>query len=107
MFFAQADGSLRPTAADAEVLLGEALALDARQALALHLHVHLAEAAAPQRCAAPPGSAQDHRTVLGHVVGARVRGFSRRIEQQYLRRGTRVMALLEGSDAVAGWLSIR
>ena len=47
---AQADGSLRPTSAEAEALLQEALALDAGQALALHLHVHLSEAASPLRC---------------------------------------------------------
>lgn len=46
----QADGSLRPTSVEAEALLREALALDDGQALALHLHVHLSEAASPLRC---------------------------------------------------------
>lgn len=64
MLSAQADGSLRPTAADAEALLGEALALDARQALALHLHVHLAEAAAPQRCAASQRKTTEQRLAM-------------------------------------------
>ncbi|KAK9835405.1 hypothetical protein WJX81_007635 [Elliptochloris bilobata] len=44
-----ADGSLKPAAAEAEMLLQDALALDAGQALALHLHVHLSEAASPLR----------------------------------------------------------
>ena len=48
--YVQADGSLRPTSVEAEALLQEALALDAGQALALHLHVHLSEAASPLRC---------------------------------------------------------
>jgi len=50
----QADGSLAPTAAEAEGLIGEALALDAVQPLALHLHIHLAEASSPMRSARAP-----------------------------------------------------
>ncbi len=50
----QPDGSLAPTAAEAEALIGEALALDAGQPLALHLHIHLAEASSPQRSARAP-----------------------------------------------------
>ena len=46
---AQADGSLRPSAARAEELLKACLLLDKRQPLGLHLLVHLAEASSPLR----------------------------------------------------------
>ena len=43
---------LRPSAAKAEMLLVEALKHDANNPLALHLHIHISEASAPNRCTA-------------------------------------------------------
>ena len=40
---------LRPSAAKAEALLGEVLAADPDNPLALHLHIHITEASAPSR----------------------------------------------------------
>ena len=44
---------LRPTAAKAEALLGEVLAADPDNPLALHLHIHITEASAPSRSVLP------------------------------------------------------
>lgn len=45
------DGELKESAMAAEELVNRALALDPKQPLALHLHIHVAEEASPQRCA--------------------------------------------------------
>ena len=36
-----------------EELINRALAIDPKQPLALHLHIHIAEESSPQRCGAP------------------------------------------------------
>ena len=41
--------TLRESASAAEELINTALALDPQQPLALHLHIHIAEAASPQQ----------------------------------------------------------
>jgi hypothetical protein len=45
----QKDKSLKETAVVAEELINRALALEPKNALALHLHIHIAEASSPQR----------------------------------------------------------
>ena len=49
-FLQDGGATLRGSAAAAEELINQALALDPKQPLALHLHIHIAEAASPQRC---------------------------------------------------------
>ncbi|BDA50251.1 hypothetical protein COCOBI_15-3800 [Coccomyxa sp. Obi] len=44
-----ADKTLKETASAAEELINQALAIDPTNALALHLHIHIAEASSPQR----------------------------------------------------------
>jgi hypothetical protein len=46
----QEDKSLKETAQVAEELINRALSLDPKNALALHLHIHISEASSPQRC---------------------------------------------------------
>ncbi|GBF99344.1 hypothetical protein Rsub_11756 [Raphidocelis subcapitata] len=60
------DGTLRPDAARAEALLRRALALDARHPLALHLHIHVAEAAAPTIA----GAHGDEAAWAGRALGS-------------------------------------
>ena len=45
----QADKTLKETATAAEEMINQALAIDPTNALALHLHIHVAEASSPQR----------------------------------------------------------
>lgn len=45
----QKDKSLKETATIAEELINQAIALEPMNALALHLHIHIAEASSPQR----------------------------------------------------------
>lgn len=44
------DGVLRPTAMEAERLIEQALGLNPRHPLAIHLYIHLSEASSPLRC---------------------------------------------------------
>ena len=43
------DGSMRASAAKAEALIGDALAIDPAHPLAIHLYIHIAEASDPRR----------------------------------------------------------
>ena len=45
----QEGNELKESATSAEELINRALAVDPRNPLALHLHIHIAEAASPQR----------------------------------------------------------
>ena len=45
---------LRPAAREAERLIEEALRLDPRHALAVHLYIHISEASSPLRCGLQP-----------------------------------------------------
>ena len=51
---AQDGDTLKGSAMKAEELINQALAIDPANPLALHLHIHIAEAASPQRCGPPP-----------------------------------------------------
>lgn len=61
-----AEGALRPEAARAEELLRRALAIDSRHPLALHLHIHVAEAAAPTLA----GARGDRAAWAGRALGS-------------------------------------
>ena len=50
----QEGNELKESATSAEELINRALAVDPRNPLALHLHIHIAEAASPQRCQPDP-----------------------------------------------------
>ena len=47
--FCQEGNELRETASHAEELINTALTADPKNPLALHLHIHIAEASTPQR----------------------------------------------------------
>ncbi|KAI8463443.1 MAG: hypothetical protein J3K34DRAFT_526977 [Monoraphidium minutum] len=59
-------GNLRPEASRAEALLRRALALDSRHPLALHLHIHVAEAGAPTL----DGAGGDAAVWAGRALGS-------------------------------------
>ena len=94
----QKGNELKESATSAEELINRALAVDPRNPLALHLHIHIAEAASPQRwqpdppfelgfharsclcsaCAAPPAHALQHlHAFAGTPLSCRDNSFRR------------------------------